>query len=449
MEQTTSKAFAQLYYEDLAELTAEKDKTGKYIAKENITDAIEKMKFFVVPRGGMSLWADGYNPDPWATIYATHFLTEAKKKGYSVPQNIIEENVDYINDYISTTENYIHFGNEKLIRNEIPYGLFTVANYNPAKVNSSMLQYVSEHYNDLTPVGKYLIAATYKKLGEDSEAKKLLPKSTQQNWKANYYDYGTTLRNKALALYCLAIADENNPQIHLLLNEILGEFDRKSYYTTQEAVFSLLAVKEVAKDVPSHIKIQAGNINKKISGTEFFVLKNPSTNNIKISADGKVYYSYVVKGKGTISEATSNGFSLQTSYYDKFGNRVSPQNIKLGDLLVVKIDVRNTSDYVMENVAITTMLPAGFQIENPRLFETLKIPSFKNDTYKHIDYRKDRVNIFTSLYNGQKKTFYYLVRVVRKGEFNVPGATVLDMYSPMYNAYTKDFVVRVVGEERL
>ena len=95
-EQTVSAAFPQLYYGDMADLMGLNQKL-KTNANSNILEAIRKIKMRQTYKGGIMLWDDDDTEHWWATVYAAHFLLEAKKAGFDVDNSLIETTLGYIN----------------------------------------------------------------------------------------------------------------------------------------------------------------------------------------------------------------------------------------------------------------------------------------------------------------------------------------------------------------
>ena len=90
IEQITSKAFPQIYLRDIAALLA-----PSAIANGSptyfVNEAISILGTMQTPDGGFMYWPGGGGPAyPWATVYATHFLTEARKAGYAVPDGLMK-----------------------------------------------------------------------------------------------------------------------------------------------------------------------------------------------------------------------------------------------------------------------------------------------------------------------------------------------------------------------
>ena len=57
--------------------------------QRNIEAAISRLKLFQLPSGGFTYWPGNDYPNNWGTNYAGHFLIEAKKAGYLVPEEML------------------------------------------------------------------------------------------------------------------------------------------------------------------------------------------------------------------------------------------------------------------------------------------------------------------------------------------------------------------------
>ena len=88
-EQTVSAAFPQIYYGDMAD-QLRADKSAKATANYNIQEAIRKIKMRQLFNGAVTLWDNEGTEDWWTTIYAAHFLIEAKKAGFDVDNGLLK-----------------------------------------------------------------------------------------------------------------------------------------------------------------------------------------------------------------------------------------------------------------------------------------------------------------------------------------------------------------------
>jgi len=119
-------------------------------------------------------------------------------------------------------------------------------------------------------------------------------------------------------------------------------------------------------------------------------------------------------------------------FYDRYGNLISLNGIKQNSLVIVKLSIQSDVDE-LENIAITDLLPAGFEIENPRLTENTQYKFIKsNDTPAYIDIRDDRINYYVNFYRERRQTFYYLMRAVTQGEFVYAPVVAEAMYDGDY-----------------
>jgi alpha-2-macroglobulin len=109
---------------------------------------------------------------------------------------------------------------------------------------------------------------------------------------------------------------------------------------------------------------------------------------------------------------------------------------KQNQLVVVKITLQSTNGLAVDNVVVMDMLPASVEIEKPRLTADRDLAWVKDQTTpEHFDIRDDRINFFTNISN-RPQTFYYLVRAVSKGKFQMDPVSADAMYRGEYRSYS-------------
>jgi hypothetical protein len=100
----------------------------------------------------------------------------------------------------------------------------------------------------------------------------------------------------------------------------------------------------------------------------------------------------------------------------------------------VKITLENTSKTFVENVVITDLLPAGFEIENPRISTIPSLDWIKNNAWPdHLDIRDDRIHFYVSA-GLQPQHYYYVVRAVSPGNYTMGPVSADAMYSGDYHS---------------
>ncbi len=131
------------------------------------------------------------------------------------------------------------------------------------------------------------------------------------------------------------------------------------------------------------------------------------------------------------------------------GTGVDAANIKQGDTVFVELTVQNQSSETIKNVAIVDRVPAGFEIENPRLGKSEDLQWMK-DVFKaeYQDLRDDRLQVFGDLPAKSTQYIYYSARAVTKGRFTAPASLVEAMYDPANFDYDKDTAVQIVEAKK-
>lgn len=101
----------------------------------------------------------------------------------------------------------------------------------------------------------------------------------------------------------------------------------------------------------------------------------------------------------------------------------------------MKITLESTNGLTIDNVVVTDLLPAGLEIENPRLTEQRDMAWIQKPSVPdHLDLRDDRINFYTTA-TGTQQTFYYLARAVSKGRFVIGPVSADAMYNNDYRSY--------------
>ncbi len=135
---------------------------------------------------------------------------------------------------------------------------------------------------------------------------------------------------------------------------------------------------------------------------------------------------------------------MRRQFLTRTGQPLGSPSFQQNDLVVVKITLEAADAAgTVKNVAITDLLPAGLEIENPRLGAVRELSWAKDAAQPdYLDVRDDRINIFTSA-SGQPKVFYYLARAVSKGTFKLGPVSADAMYNAAYHSYNGAGTVRV------
>ncbi len=448
LEQTTSRAFPQIYLDDiLKEVMGDEFEESQ--ARRNVQAAIEKLKTMQLYNGGFTYWSGMGRENWWASTYATHFLVEAKKAGYQVEDDFLNPALEYLNSRLKSKEkvDYWYNGNlnRKIAPKTVAYALYVLAM--AEQPNKSTMNYYKAHREDLSLDSHYLLAAAYRMIGDEKSYRDLLP-GTFEGEIANSVFGGTFhsyIRDEAIALNALLEADDSDPQIPNMARHIAQQLKDKRWLNTQERSFSLLALGKISKanannNISAEISVNGIRIDQFNKRTK--ILKDGQLNEdaIQISTEGSgnLYYFWETEGidKTGAYKEEDNFLAVRKTMYTREGREIRNNKVKQNDMVIVKISIRSLQNNTVENVAITDILPAGLEIENPRLKNVPGVNWIKKKSYpEYMDIRDDRITYFVTA-NGAYKHYYYMARAVSPGTYQMGPVGADAMYNGEYHSYS-------------
>jgi uncharacterized protein YfaS (alpha-2-macroglobulin family) len=457
VEQTTSGAFPQLVLADLSTAISKNQpaaaftsKSVRSIANTNVQEAIRRLQSMQLYNGALSYWPEGGSESWWGTTYAAHFMIEAKKAGFQVSDQVLDRMFAYLEQQVKMkkSEEYFYYDgsntrlSKKIAPKEIAYSLYVLALGGNADI--ATMNYYKSNKNLLAIDSKYLLGTTYQLLGDNASYQSLIPPAFSGERSVNafggsFYSY---IRDEALSLNALIETDPKNTQIPIMAKHLSEQLKGQKYLNTQERAFALLALGKLAKkvnatDIKAEVK-SGGSTLATFTGEDVVLTKSVvnKTVNIQPSGNGSLYYFWQAEGLSATGQAKEEDSYLQVrkTFYNRFGQPVSGTSFRQNDLIVVKITLASTDGSAVENVVITDMLPAGFEIENPRISDLPEMSWASNAAVAdHFDIRDDRINLFATA-KAQPQTFYYVVRAVSKGIFKMGPVSADAMYNGEYHS---------------
>jgi uncharacterized protein YfaS (alpha-2-macroglobulin family) len=174
-------------------------------------------------------------------------------------------------------------------------------------------------------------------------------------------------------------------------------------------------------------------------------LGQPSVD-ITTKGSGQLYYWWESRGisaSGAYKEE-DNFLRARRRFFDRNGHPLNGTFFKQNDLVIVQLTLEKSYSGAVENIVLTDLLPAGFEIENPRTKELPGMDWIKDAaTPTYLDVRDDRINLFLDMYNG-KQVYYYSVRAVSPGVYKMGPVSADAMYNGEYHSYHGSGIVRIV-----
>jgi alpha-2-macroglobulin len=264
--------------------------------------------------------------------------------------------------------------------------------------------------------------------------------------------YYSDVRDEAIALNALISVDPGNAQVPVMAKHVADKLKTRYYLSTQERAFAFLALGKLTREANNSTATAEINVNgktiAKVGGGQWRGDMNAlKGTNVEIvsKGSGKLYYFWNAEGisaSGAYKEEDSY-LKVRKRFYDRSGHPLSSTTFKQNDLIIIGITLERSFSTPIENVVITDLLPAGFEIENPRTKEIPGMDWIKDAaTPTALDVRDDRIHFFVDTYNN-KQTYYYAVRAVSPGQYKMGPVSADAMYNGEYHSYNGAGVIRI------
>jgi len=447
LEQTTSSLFPLLYFDDLAE-TADPDLFRTNPAEYYVEEGIAKLEAMQLSSGLFSFWPNRGEENRWGSIYAAHFLVEARRAGYSVSDRTYRDMLRGLRHIVRGRES------DDALATQV-YALYVLAAAGKPE-RSSMIYLKDNKLEAMSPAARFQLAGAFGRIGDRRTAEALLPAQIHPQTvpRETGGTFRSSIRENAIILDVLSEILPDNPSVPVLVKSLTDAAETGRWYTTQENAFAFLALGKILKRKGEDEFAGEVTLNSEpyaTFGTENNVLSESTLGGkeIELSIEGKgtCYYYWQAAGipRDADVEEYDNGIHVRRAYLNRDGDPLDYRRIRQGDLMVAKITMR-APDKNLENVIVADLLPAGLEIENPRLESREDIPWIeeRNWTADYMDLRDDRMLLFLDLPGGRTRTFYYALRAVTVGEFILPPITAECMYDPSYTSVASSGMITVV-----
>lgn len=449
IEQTTSSVFPQLYLD----LVKEQNDTEKARIQRNVKAGIERLKLFQRSDGGFAYWPGSEDTDSWGTTYAGHFLIEAEKKGYFVPNDMIRKWKKFQKNKVTSWRKHHEQYSSELIQ---AYRLYTLALAGEADLGS--MNRLREQGN-LPMQAVWMLASSYVKAGQPEAAKTLVARLPVlvKPYTEMAYSYGSDLRDEAIILETLVLLDDRAKAFELVktISEALS--NQNTWMSTQTTAWCLKAVGAFAGRQPEgELKFTWSYDGKETAASTKLTLaqvdlniETAKNNSLKVvnGSKGPLFVRVITQGTPArgAEEDASNNLDISVTYMDMDGNNVDPSRLEQGSQFIASVSVINAGlRGAYRNLAINQVFPSGWEINNLRLDEAENRLSGDKPTYQDI--RDDRVYTYFDLTPGQRKTFRVLLTATYGGKYYLPGVSCEAMYDKNIYARVKGREVEVVRD---
>jgi uncharacterized protein YfaS (alpha-2-macroglobulin family) len=455
------------------------------LRQDKVTGALSRLWGLRGSAGFYTLWGGGSEPgDVWLTAYVTGFTQDARDRGFTVPDAILDRSRDWLLQQVQQSGNAFGTWSADLQRrlqagqvssndaavlradhrrfSGLAFAALALAR--DGKAPLSTVRQLFDRYQERarSPLPLVQLAAAFKLLGDEARMTAALDAAMKRQYGVevmvrsssgySYYDewlgdYGSPVRDYALSYALMAQHDLRHPNREPMLAELATRLGGRSYLSTQEQMALLMAARAAGgQDGAAWELTLSGAQGKKVlqsKDDQSLALTAADMGAVQLVNTGAqpVYAEIDIQGTAkTAPAAQSNIIRLQRSWYYPNGTRWRGETLKAGDRLVARV-VASASRAIPEGLVVDRV-PAGLEVENLNLSQTegsadmgLVIDginvaeAMSNRRIRHSEFRDDRYVAALSL-SSSPVSIFYLLRVVTPGTFTVPSIVAEDMYRP-------------------
>ena len=454
LEQTLSGGFPQLYVNKLMDL----DENMKKQVPINIKATIDRLKQFQTNEGGFAYWPGQATPNAWSSTYAGHFLLEAKALGYAVPASMLDKWLNYqkktARAWDPKWKEFGFFGDESFELDQA-YRLYTLAL--AQKTEMGAMNRLRE-MKSLNMQAKWRLAAAYAVAGKKEVAQELIQNVGTQvkNYRELGYSYGSPLRDRAMILETMVLLGSKTAAAEVV-KYISDELTKKSWFSTQETAYALLAVGKfvgvegVSDKLQFTYQLNGGQTVNAGANSPMQQIEVPFNNGngkkvmVKNTGKGVLFARLILRGQPAAGqeEARASDLAITVTYKDMKGKAISPNSLSQGVDFVAEVRIKhpNSRPFPYQELALAQVFPSGWEIINSRMDVVQTVAVESPSDYR--DYRDDRVNTFFDLIQGAEHVYRVQLNAAYQGKFYLPAVSCEAMYDNSINARTSGMWVEV------
>ncbi len=450
LEQTTSRAFPQLYIAEVMEVNA----AMADAMRQNVRAGLDRLKQFQTPGGGFGYWPGDRDPDDWTTTYGGHFMVEAERKGFAPPAGVKEGWLAYTRrqarDWTPDTRNNWGRASSQMAQ---AYRLYVLALNNTTETGAMNRLRTTPQ---LATNAAWMLAAAYALNNRKDVANEMTRdlSTSVPAYRELAWTYGSDLRDQAVIAEALMQAGDRTKAAPVV-REIGARLSSGEWLSTQTTAWAMLAISRFAVGNPldktmHFTSVVKGKTDNRVSDRSIVRMDLPvpdGRQRTSISNTGKnlIYLRLVRNGIPAAGEETpaSSGLAMTVEYRNMTGAALDPARLGQGTDFQAIVSVHNTGTRgTYRELALTQVFPSGWEIRNSRLEETENVQ--QNSPFNYQDIRDDRVMTYFDLGPGETATYRVLLNAAYTGNFHLPATQCSAMYDNTIYARGRGQWVQVV-----
>ncbi len=464
----SKKDFEKMGIESRVETNAE-ETSGGTKTRDVMAAGLQKILERQKSSGGFALWEATDREEPWLTAYAGHFLLEAFQAGHDPGKTAMDKLarrlVTYLrNPGVIAAPYHVDAKSYKAISQA--YAAYVLARMKSLTLGDARSFYKREERHIAPPLGHVhaamaLYLAGDKDMADDalknafSASRNVKKKSSQsgqyQDQEQWFGDYGSALRDDAMAFYLVGQHYPSFPGLKIWLQHLDKKLDSTQWFSTQERNALVMAGAQLASmktetwqaNVDADGKTMTMRNNRALS-FNFFGKQAANGMEIQNPGDKELFVNLDITGSPREKPGMEQRRArIKKRFLDMNGNPLSGNTFRVGDRVIVELQFMG--EVPLHNGLVVDLLPAGFELEDPGLPNSPDIGKIMVNKKSiaqwqthvniiHTEFRDDRFAAAVSTGAKQWNRLYYLMRATGEGSFLNPVVLLEDMYNPAVRA---------------
>lgn len=468
LEQIVSRAFPYLYLDSEVSKRLGVEAIDDTERADRIEKTIVRVAGMQRSGGGFSLWGgDDSEEALWLTPYAAHFLLEARDRGFAVPDSMLQKALDRLVEKLKSDARFsvsVKESSPELLFADKAYCAYVLARLNRAPLGTLRNLYDNHRKLASTRLPLVHLGIALRLSGDIPRGDKAILEGLSKKREGFYYigDYGSTLRDTAMAIRLLNQHNVEIPDMQGLVLSLDDLLRNRKYFSTQEQNAIFLAGLSLTGQKKDWIGgLTVGSETEQISASGRYARRLDAGDlatgiSFKNGSQIVLYGSALVSGYPKTAPAPEETRAIiGRQYYTLEGKPLGEEAFKPGQLILAHLKI-----VALENIydaLIIDLLPAGLELENQNLTHAEKLDTIKiegvdlkkemeDQLIRHMEFRDDRFVAAMELREKQTHHLLYLVRVVTPGVYRLPAPYLEDMYRPEIRAIGKESGVVTVKE---
>jgi uncharacterized protein YfaS (alpha-2-macroglobulin family) len=405
--------------------------------------------------GGLSMWPGYRDAWPWGSVYAAHFLIEARRAGHEVPEDFRRELLAYARNLLNQSSD----NPEVLSTQAYACYVLALAGTPERAVMSRLTDLANGRATNKTEIAadmRFHLAAAWLAAGRRDLAEGLIPQTlpTPQERRSLGGTLASPVRDRAILVNTLLEVAPEHPGLAELVQQLADAGYRGQWRSTQDTAFAVLALGRYLRQNKSETSFDSARLL--LDGREVRILEEKRsalwdaaamqgtalTVEITGKSHAKGHVAWLEHGVPLAPPAAAdNGMTVRRTLLDEHGKPIESGRVRSGDLIQIELEISAAT--ALENIVIEDLLPAGLEVENPRLKTTAAdsadAPEADHNPFRdaRLDMRDDRLVVIGSLVRAGTGTFAYTARAVTAGSFVLPPVHAECMYDSGINSTSR------------